>query len=75
MTWSQDKISIGVDDRVYFEYLNPKNGDRRAWPFDRPQYLLLNIAIGGDLGGAVDDRIFPVEMQFEHVRIYQKAAP
>ena len=75
MTWSQDKISIGVDDRVYFEYLNPKNGDRRAWPFDRPQYLLLNIAIGGDLGGAVDDRIFPVEMQFEHVRIYQKPSP
>jgi hypothetical protein len=37
--------------------------------------MLLNIAIGGDLGGAVDDRIFPVEMQFEHVRIYQKTTP
>lgn len=73
LTWTADKISIGVDDRIYFEYLNPKNGDLSAWPFDRPQYLLLNIAIGGDLGGAVDDSIFPVEMQIEHVRVYKSS--
>lgn len=71
LTWTADKISIGIDDRIYFEYLNPKNGDLRTWPFDRPQYLLLNIAIGGDLGGPVDDSIFPVEMQIEHVRVYR----
>ena len=42
-----------------------------AWPFDAPQYLLLNLAIGGDLGGAIDDRIFPVALEIDHVRIYQ----
>jgi beta-glucanase (GH16 family) len=71
LTWTPEKISIGVDDRIYFNYLNPKNGDLQAWPFDKPQYLLLNIAIGGDLGGKVDDSIFPVEFQIEHVRIYK----
>ena len=71
LTWTPEKISIGVDDRIYFNYFNPKNGDLQAWPFDRPQYLLLNIAIGGDLGGRVDDSIFPVEFQVEHVRIYK----
>jgi beta-glucanase (GH16 family) len=71
LTWTPEKISIGVDDRIYFNYINPKNGDLQAWPFDKPQYLLLNIAIGGDLGGKVDDNIFPVEFQIEHVRIYK----
>ena len=36
-----------------------------------PQYLLLNIAIGGVLGGAVDDSIFPVTMEIEHVKVWQ----
>ena len=34
---------------------------------------LLNLAIGGDLGGAVDDRIFPVTLEIEHMRVYQRA--
>lgn len=68
--WTADQIAIGVDGVVYYRYANPRAGNV-TWPFDRPQYLLLNIAIGGDLGGAVDDTIFPVTMEIEHVRIWQ----
>ena len=46
-------------------------GAARAWPFDAPQFLLLNIAIGGDLGGPVDDGIFPVTMEVDYVRVWQ----
>lgn len=42
-----------------------------GWPFESPFYLPLNIAIGGNLGGAVDDAIFPVKMEVEHVRVCQ----
>ena len=49
----------------------PTRAPAARWPFDAPQYLLLNIAIGGDLGGAVDDTIFPLAMEIEHVRVYQ----
>ena len=58
--------------RLHFRYLNPRTG-QAAWPFDAPQYLLLNVAIGGDLGGAVDERIFPVTLEIDHVRVYQLA--
>ena len=70
MTWTADAIEWGVDGVNYFRYANPRSGNA-AWPFTAPQYLLLNLAIGGDLGGAVDDRIFPVTLQIEHVRVYQ----
>ena len=68
--WTSDEIAIGVDGVVYFRYLNPRTG-RAAWPFDDPHYLLLNIAIGGNLGGAVDNGIFPVTMEIDHVKVWQ----
>ena len=42
------------------------------WPFDAPQYLLVNLAIGGAWGGkqGIDDSIFPVEYRIDYVRIY-----
>lgn len=72
LLWTADEIAIGVDGVVYFRFRNPRT-DRRAWPFDAPQYLILNIAIGGTLGGAVDDRIFPVTMEVDHVRVWQRS--
>ena len=68
--WTADEIAIGIDGVVHFRYPNPRSG-RRFWPFDAPQYLVLNIAIGGVLGGTVDDGIFPVTMEVEHVRVWQ----
>lgn len=70
MHWTASEIAIGVDGVVYHRYRNPGSG-RPAWPFNAAQYLLLNIAIGGSLGGAVDDGIFPVTMEIEHVRVWQ----
>ncbi len=68
--WTANEITIGVDGVVYFRYANPGTG-RDRWPFNASQYLLLNIAIGGVLGGSVDDSIFPVVMEIDHVRIWQ----
>ena len=71
MTWTADKIVIAVDGKAYHTYNNPGTGTA-AWPFSAPQYLLLNLAIGGDMGGTVDDSIFPRSMLVEYVRVYQK---
>jgi beta-glucanase (GH16 family) len=71
MHWTADGIAFGVDGVVHFRYPNRSTG-RAAWPFDAPQFLILNLAIGGDLGGPVDDAIFPVAMEVEHVRVYQQ---
>ena len=70
--WTASRITIGVDDRYYYQYSNDNSGNAE-WPFDSPQFLILNIAVGGDWGGAqgVDDSIFPVRMEIDYVRIYQ----
>ncbi|GGY27109.1 hypothetical protein GCM10007387_06460 [Pseudoduganella albidiflava] len=73
LTWTHDRILVGVDGRNYAELANPKDGDYDKWPFDRPQYLLLNVAVGGDLGGAVRDDSLPWRMEVEYVRVFQPA--
>jgi beta-glucanase (GH16 family) len=71
MHWTGQLIRFGIDGVTHLEYPNPGSGDA-GWPFDAPQFLILNIAIGGDLGGKVDDGIFPVRMEVDHVRVYQQ---
>lgn len=72
--WDAKTIAFFVDDRKYFTYTNEGSG-REAWPFDREQYLILNLAIGGDWGGqkGIDDRIFPQRYTIDYVRVYQRS--
>jgi beta-glucanase (GH16 family) len=74
MLWTERDITFGIDGVHNLTYPRLDVGAAaaaRAWPFDGPQFLLLNIAIGGDLGGPVDDRIFPVTMEVDYVRVWQ----
>ncbi len=71
LTWTPQKLVIGVDDKAFHTFVNDGKG-LKSWPFDHPQYLLLNLAIGGSFGGKVDDRIFPVNLEVDYVRVYQK---
>ena len=70
--WTSEKITVLIDDQPYFEFSN-EHSDRTAWPFNEPEYLLLNIAVGGDWGGkkGVDPSAFPCSMLIDYVRVYQ----
>ncbi len=74
--WLPDKMIFSVDDIEYFTYDPGKYStcpDYKSWPFDQQFFLIFNIAIGGDWGGAygVDDTIFPTTMTVDYVRVYQ----
>ena len=76
--WTPDEIRGYVNNQQYFSFKNerPTNtaADFRQWPFDKPFHLLLNIAVGGNWGGAqgVDDSIWPQRMEIDYVRVYQR---
>lgn len=69
-TWTPDEITIGVDGTNHLTYRNTGDGVE-SWPFDKPRYLIVNLAIGGTGGGDVDDSIFPVSFDIDYVRVYQ----
>jgi beta-glucanase (GH16 family) len=73
--WDQQKIDFYFDSIKYFTFIN-ENKTYAQWPFDKRFHLILNLAIGGDWGGycgPVDNNIFPVQLEVEYVRVYQKA--
>jgi hypothetical protein len=70
MIWDSDKIQFLVDNEPFYTYL-PNNKNSATWPFDKPQYLLLNIAMGG-IGGAIDPNFTSSSMEIDYIRVYQK---
>ena len=73
MDWTKDKITFYVDGKSYFEFKNSGDFSWEQWPFNKPQHLLLNIAVGGNWGGqqGVDSSVFPQQMVIDYVRYYK----
>ncbi len=68
--WFPDHIDFFVDQNKYLTVTNDRSG-RDAWPFDDPEYLILNVALGG-WGGEVVDADLPAHMDVDFVRIYER---
>lgn len=71
--WNEEIVKVGVDGIWYFTFQN-EHSSYDAWPFDNPFHLILNIAVGGNWGGqkGIDNSIFPIKMEIDYVRVYQK---
>ena len=74
--WDEDSITAYYDDLSLKTYTK---GDKNweDWPYDKDFYIILNLAIGGDLGGTADTGSLPasgVEFLVDYVRVYQKSS-
>ena len=71
LDWTPYGIRGYFDNEKVFEYMNPNSGFA-SWPYDKKFHMLLNIAVGGNWGGAqgVDDTVFPATMEIDYVRFY-----
>ena len=70
MNWSADQISFMVDEEIFYTY-NPAVKDLSTWPYDADQFIILNIAMGGSLGGAIDPAFTESTMEIDYIRVYQ----
>lgn len=72
MDWTKDSIILSLDNTVMnaASLTNTKNNDGTN-PFkDRPQYILLNLAMGAN-GGDPSKASFPMKYEVDYVRVYQ----
>lgn len=81
--WGQGLIRWYVNEKPFFEMTEADwytdadgTAERPQAPFDRPFYLILNLAVGGNLAhnqnaGGVDEKAFPAEFLVDWVRVYQ----
>jgi beta-glucanase (GH16 family) len=71
LEWTKDKLDFYVDQTKYFTY---RKTPGQPWSFDRPMYLLINLAIGGDWGSqaGMDPEAFPQKYEVKSVKVFQK---
>ena len=67
LEWTDKIIRILVDNKEFVSLTNDGNV-----PYDNRHYLLLNIAIGGNLGGDIDPSFSQDRMEVDYVRVFQK---
>lgn len=69
--WYPDVIYALVDGERYYTY--DKTADELEWPFNNPQNIILNLAVGGGWGGAkgIDESWENHQFIIDYVRVYE----
>lgn len=71
--WYPDRMEFFFNDTRYFVFRKEAGAGEDKWPFDKPQYLIMNLAIGGGWGGqkGIDESLFPHRYEIDYVRFYK----
>lgn len=70
LEWFPTGMMMYVDGVKFFDY--QLNDSRKVdWPYDRPQDLILNLAMGGGMGGNIDPNLTNQKLIFDYVRVYE----
>jgi len=64
--WSPASVQIFVDDKLFHTVANSS-----SLPFNKDFFLILNVAMGGTFGGAIDAAFTQSSMEIDYVRVYQ----
>ena len=74
LRWEPARLAWYVDGELYHE-VTSADVEPNEWVFEQPFFLLLNVAVGGNLGGPIfPDTVFPARMLVDYVRLYQPEA-
>lgn len=69
MEWDENEIRFYIDDQYKYKY-KPATKTDENWPFDKPQFLIMNVAMGARWF-TIDPNFTSSTMQVDYVRVYQ----
>jgi len=84
INWTYKKIEFRIDSVTFYTY-SPPVRNLSTWPFDKPFFLIMNIAMGGTWGSyplyetgglknGIDPALSSATMKIDYVRVYQYPA-
>ncbi|AEE47228.1 glycoside hydrolase family 16 protein [Cellulomonas fimi] len=72
--WKPGSITWSVDGNVYHQVTTSRVGSN-PWVFDKPYFLILNVAVGGQWPGYPDATTqLPQQMKVDYVRVYDNGS-
>ena len=74
--WTPNQIKWFMDTNQYFTATAAGLPGGATWVFTQPQFLLFNVAVGGNWPGNPNGTtVFPQQMVVDYVRVYQQTSP
>lgn len=68
--WTESQITAYYDGVEQGTYNNDGTGYEN-WPYDQNFFIILNLAVGGNLGGAGYDNYDEAFLELDYVRVYE----
>lgn len=69
IVWDFNTITWYLDN---VEFKKFSNSNIASWPFNKPFFFIMNVAVGGNYGGNPDaTTVFPQQMEVDYVRVFQ----
>ena len=70
--WYPERMDFYLDDKMFYS-CKTKGEGIGEWPFNAPQFLILNLALWNNWGDqpGIDDSIFPQKFIVDYVRVYE----
>ncbi len=73
--WTENNLKFYIDapTNIVYAVNKPTNPTNNNWPYSKPFFFLLNMAVGGNWGGTngINDAIFPATFEIDYVRVYK----
>lgn len=71
LIWEENKIQWLLDDKVFYTMQKSDFGTAN-YPFNAPQFFILNVAVGGNWPGSPDEStVFPQRLFVDYIRVFQ----
>ena len=68
--WNENFINFYIDDSLYNQ-ISP-NDVTGEWVFDKPFFMLVNMAVGGTfVGSPSGDTVFPQTLEVDYIRVFE----
>jgi len=71
VNWTAEKIEFSIGGMVFYTY-NPTVKTNKNWPYSASQFIILNLVMGGSLGGYIPADFTESKMEIDYVRIYRQ---
>jgi beta-glucanase (GH16 family) len=71
LEWTKKHLLFFVDDTEVMRVEKQLDDTEKEWPFDKPYFFIINLAVGGWYGGEIAQEDLPYHFEISSIKYYE----